>query len=339
LLSLSEGKTNPGDLGNEPATEECETDEHVPKLRFSTHASQSEASGMEVLMLTQVKEHYRIRDQIGEGGFGKVYKVQKKSNRKLYALKTITVPDYRSTEDIEREVATASEFDHPYVLTLHAYFKEGRTYHLVFDLCSGGNLAEYVQEYVQAAKQYVPNWDSGGLPTKVVAKYTWMMLDGLHYLHHYGFVHRDIKPHNYLRRTNAVDAPLKLADFGMCQRIQPEETLSGKMGTVGFMAPEVIHGRYNQKADVFSLGLTIFAIGNDSVPNVTKESEMVAALNQAILKHRRWCIEMPQLHAMVISMLRFDPDARPTIKDLITEHAWLKKHCKASPEGGCCVVS
>mmetsp|Transcript_31834 Transcript_31834/g.101137 ORF Transcript_31834/g.101137 Transcript_31834/m.101137 type:complete len:221 (+) Transcript_31834:458-1120(+) len=220
---------------------------------------------------------------------------------------------------------------------MHAFFQAGRTYHLVFELCTGGNLSQCVQEYGRIAKECTPNWNAG-LPTKVAAKYASQMLDGLRYLHHHGFVHRDIKPDNYLKLNDSLDSPLKLADFGMCVRIVPEEKLTTVLGTRGFIAPEVLQHCYDQKADVFSLGITIFSICAHAIPSYSlDEVNFFKYIN--CFDRASWQVDGPQLHSMVRSMLVFVPEHRPSVKQLLSDNEWLKRVGKEISNQGCCVVS
>jgi len=180
----------------------------------------------------------------------------------------------------------------------------------------------------------MPHWDIG-LPIKLAAKYASQMLDGLQYLHHHGFVHRDIKPDNYLKLNNSEDSPLKLADFGLCVRIAPEEKLTHALGTEGFIAPEVLKHCYDQKADIFSLGITIFSICANEIPSYS----LGEVFFFTCVDRTSWQVDGPQLHSMVRSMLVFEPKYRPSVKQLLSDNEWLKNICKENSNQGCCVVS
>eukprot|EP00405_Crypthecodinium_cohnii_P040529 CAMPEP_0206560090 /NCGR_PEP_ID=MMETSP0325_2-20121206/20799_1 /ASSEMBLY_ACC=CAM_ASM_000347 /TAXON_ID=2866 /ORGANISM="Crypthecodinium cohnii, Strain Seligo" /LENGTH=382 /DNA_ID=CAMNT_0054061749 /DNA_START=18 /DNA_END=1166 /DNA_ORIENTATION=+ len=326
-------------------------EEEIPKLRFSqrrpsaastasgatseilvSHGISSfagsecslEPVGVHMLLKDKVKEHYRVGKQIGSGAYGKVYQVKERKTRKYFALKTVTLPDSKLAEDVDTEIITAGEFDHPHLLKLHAFFKEGNTYHLVFDLCRGGNLAEFLQEYIQTCRQLSPLWD-GGLAAKAAAVFAIQMLHGLLYLHHHGYVHRDVKPHNYLRVSPDPNSKIKLADFGMCTYLEAGDTLKRGVGTRGFMAPEVYRGHYDHKVDVFSLGITIFSLCTDRVPvDSVDETEFSKNLQDILHSHRRWQEQLPQLVSMTLDMLCLDPRKRPSIKELLENNErWL----------------
>merc|ERR1719350_736791 len=110
-----------------------------------------------------------------------------------------------------------------------------------------------------------PSYRSG-FPASVVVPLLWQMLGGLMFLHHHRFIHRDIKPDNYLLESDEIGAPLKLVDFGFMCRIKRSEKLSRVVGTVSFLAPEVIGESYDQRADVWSLGVTAFLLCTQQLP-------------------------------------------------------------------------
>lgn len=85
------------------------------------------------------------------------------------------------------------------------------------------------------------------------------MMNGLHYLHQKGYAHRDIKPENILLSQLFI---LKIADFGFsCQLKGKDNTgvLHTKLGTEGYMAPEIANKKYEGKSvDIFASGVILF---------------------------------------------------------------------------------
>ena len=93
-------------------------------------------------------------------------------------------------------------------------------------------------------------------------------MDGLSYLHSAGFAHRDIKPENLLLDDQFN---LKIADFGFAELIQGEDgtgALSGMLGTLGYMAPEIhMNQEYSgQAVDLFASAIILFTILTRRIP-------------------------------------------------------------------------
>jgi len=289
-----------------------------------------------------VNQHYKIGEKLGEGGFGAVYKVQCKRTKERYALKSVHIQEDKGSGDVEAEIASSCEFDHPYLLKLHAFFREGRTYHLVMDLCTGGDLCQYIKNYVSATRQFDRSF-RGGLPTKMAARFLWQMLNGLTFLHHHGFVHRDIKPDNYLLLNQSDNSPLKLADFGFACQLARAEKLTRAVGTPCYAAPEVLNALpYDQKADVWSLGVTSHGMCTDVLPfDHPDEDEYIQNVKMGRFSEaeENWKRQKPEMRALVMSMLTLDPATRPSSKKLLADNPWLRSFGKPAGMQGCCVVS
>ncbi|KAA8652310.1 hypothetical protein EYZ11_011669 [Aspergillus tanneri] len=87
---------------------------------------------------------------------------------------------------------------------------------------------------------------------------------GLKHIHEMGFIHLDLKPANILITFEGV---LKIADFGMATRWPAEHGIDGE-GDREYIGPEILMGRYDKPADIFSLGLIMFEIaGNVELPD------------------------------------------------------------------------
>ena len=110
----------------------------------------------------------------------------------------------------------------------------------------------------------------GGLSMPVVKYYAKQLVDGITYMHRQGIAHRDLKLENVLLDA---DFNLKIADFGFACPIQGENGLGFSnrfVGTVQYMAPELLAGRTYQPqvADWFSFGVMLFMMCSGSAPFV-----------------------------------------------------------------------
>lgn len=86
------------------------------------------------------------------------------------------------------------------------------------------------------------------------------------YLHSNNIVHRDLKPENILLQTTEPDSELVIIDFGTSRVISDEQKMSKTYGTIFYVAPEVIEGKYDEKCDVWSAGVILFILISGFVP-------------------------------------------------------------------------
>lgn len=107
----------------------------------------------------------------------------------------------------------------------------------------------------------------GRFSPNVTRTYFQQMMNGLHYMHKEGFAHRDIKPENVLLTTEYL---LKLADFGFTGELEGKDKsgiMHTKLGTEGYMAPEIQSKQYvGTKVDIFSAGVILFIMYTGTPP-------------------------------------------------------------------------
>jgi calcium-dependent protein kinase len=87
------------------------------------------------------------------------------------------------------------------------------------------------------------------------------VLSSISYCHEMNIIHRDLKPENILinfNRSNELD--IKVIDFGASLFNDPSKFQNEKFGTVYYVAPEVLSGKYNNKCDVWSIGVILFIL-------------------------------------------------------------------------------
>ena len=100
------------------------------------------------------------------------------------------------------------------------------------------------------------------------AKIIYKIANAIFYLHRLSIVHRDIKLENIMMSTDDLETTEpKLIDFGLAKSIGPDQKISDKFGTLGYCAPEILRREsYDKSVDLFSFGVTIFAIVSGHFP-------------------------------------------------------------------------
>lgn len=197
--------------------------------------------------------HYRILEQIGEGGMGIVLKALDTKLDRLVAIKAIherLFSDSRAKARLRREALAAASIDHPFICKVYELIQhEGQT--LV------------VMEYVKGESLHAA-MKRGPLPIADALRYMAEIAEALGEIHRQRMVHRDVKPSNIMI-THQRHA--KLMDFGIARSTDPPDqdgaTLltadGGLVGTPRYMAPEQVAGDpADARSDVFSLGVVMF---------------------------------------------------------------------------------
>ena len=172
------------------------------------------------------------------------------------------------------------------------------------ELCEGGNLATYLDEFCKIdALDEVRIW-------QILAD----IAQGLNHIHHCGIVHLDLKPANILI---SKDGLLKIGDFGMASRIPVPNTVE-REGDRSYLAPELLNAAsVGSPADIFSLGLILLEItANIILPEnglywqQLRDGDFSSIVG---FGERR----SPALMDFIRSMMNPDPEGRPTAADVL----------------------
>ena len=204
-------------------------------------------------------DNLQIGRTLGKGASCKV-KVAKDSFGNKFAMKILN-PDKNFRKFIKAEVETLSMIRHPHIVNLieHGEGVRGEAQqpfqYILLELASNGSLFDYVAK-------------AGRFEEKFARHYFSQLLSGIGYLHSAGFTHRDLKPENLLLDDYFN---LKIADFGFAELLEGSNgdgKINGKLGTAGYMAPEIHLGEsYNgQSIDLFAAGIILFTLLTRRVP-------------------------------------------------------------------------
>lgn len=137
--------------------------------------------------------------------------------------------------------------------------------------CSGGELFQRLALNAKNNQLYTE---------KDAARLMKQILEAVNYLHHHGICHRDLKPENILLSSMSDNFQLKLIDFGLSKVLKTMNGLmKDKVGTVYYMAPEVLQGKYTLKCDVWSCGVILYIMLCGNPPFYDKDEKNIKRKN------------------------------------------------------------
>ena len=187
------------------------------------------------------RNNFKFLYVIGKGGFGRVWKIQSKKTKNVYALKEMSklkIIDKKSEKSINSEREFLSKLHHPFIVNMHYAFQDKENLYLVMDMLSGGDLRYHISRYRKFSEEQTRFFISN-------------MIYALKYIHDNNVIHRDIKPENLVLDENGY---VRITDFGIAKENLADNS-SETSGTPGYMAPEVM------KAKNHSFPVDFFAIG------------------------------------------------------------------------------
>eukprot|EP00730_Choanoeca_flexa_P019203 TRINITY_DN9373_c0_g1_i1.p1 TRINITY_DN9373_c0_g1~~TRINITY_DN9373_c0_g1_i1.p1 ORF type:complete len:686 (+),score=168.84 TRINITY_DN9373_c0_g1_i1:223-2280(+) len=206
-------------------------------------------------------EDFELLKVIGQGGFGKVFQVKKRTGQdkdQIYAMKVLKKATIvRSKKDIthtraERNILQLVKF--PFIVDLKYAFQTNGKLYLIMDYLNGGELFTYL--------------DREGMFLEATARfYAAELVLAIDHLHSLGIIYRDLKPENIMLDSTGH---VVLTDFGLCKESVHDDNPEKNMtfaGTCEYMAPEIINREgHNKAVDWWSLGALLFDMLTGSPP-------------------------------------------------------------------------
>jgi len=198
---------------------------------------------------------YRILEEIGRGGMGRVLKVEHTVTRRVEAMKILAGgrPDApQQAARSLREIQLQASLDHANIAAVHNALWAGEDLVLVMELIPGRSLRRVLE--------------AGRVPLATTLDYAGQALAALSYAHGHGVIHRDISPGNMMIGPAGV---LKLTDFGLATGpADARLSQSGApLGSLWYMSPEQVHGSASDaRSDVYSLGAVLYELASGKKP-------------------------------------------------------------------------
>ncbi len=258
--------------------------------------------------------NHKILDRLGAGGMGMVFLAEHLFLNRREAVKVLPVDEDCPSQLLARfysEMQVLAELRHPNIVTAFdagqvngSFPGQPTLLYLAMELVDGGDLEQYVINHGPASISQACEWIR-------------QAAIGLHEAHDRYLIHRDIKPSNLLLTKQGQ---VKIVDFGLvrqfCQRMTDPGML---LGSIDYMPPEqsLDASGVGTAADIYGLGATLFWLltGEPPYPRVRQASQALAALRQNPPRPLRALRPdaMPELEALIQTMLDRDPTRRPAL--------------------------
>lgn len=274
-------------------------------------------------------QEFHVGRVIGAGSFGVVRECVEISTQRLYAVKTVPkvpkrgLPTPRYLLKLRTEVEIMQQLGYSLdAVNLKGVYEDDDAIHLVMELCEGGALLERI-EATKYSEAYI-------------AKILRSILRFISQCHAKGIIYRDVKPDNFLFLTHEDDSPLKATDFGLSIRHWPDEPkLTSRSGTPAYMAPELVLQSYDEKCDLWSVGMLGYQLLTGRFPFWEDvRSQSLADVWKAILTQEiSWTApELAQLSPSAVAflkdLLRRDPARRPDAAEAL-QHPFISEAGRA----------
>ncbi|MBP9503345.1 MAG: protein kinase [Candidatus Promineofilum sp.] len=215
-------------------------------------------------------ENYRIDGVIGEGGMGTIYRATDVNLMRPVAVKVMhgeLAGDPAFQERFLHEARAAARLDHPSIVRIYHFGREGGLLYIVMELVDGLSLGAYLRQLAKL-NQVVRLEETLSLVAQAA--------DALGYAHRHGVIHRDVKPDNILvkridRPVRPGDPPLlaMVTDFGLAKLHEVDGDTTGgmMMGTLPYMSPEqVLDLPIDGRSDIYSLGVVLYQLATGRLP-------------------------------------------------------------------------
>jgi calcium-dependent protein kinase len=264
----------------------------------------------------KLADFYEVdKKKLGEGSYGSVSKAKNKSTQAIRAVKSISKTQMKNIDRFKQEIAIMKMMDHPNIIKLYETFEDHRNIYLIMELCAGGELFDRIIE-------------AGHFTEVQAAILMQQILRAIYYMHENHVCHRDLKPENFLFMTKeSIDKSLlKIIDFGLSCKYEPNQVLTTKAGTPYYVAPQVLAGKYDQLSDLWSCGVIMYVMlcgyppffGETDAEVLSKVRLGNFSFNQA-----DWKNVSEDAKNLIRMMLKMNPRDRYTAEQTLN-HEWIK---------------
>lgn len=270
-------------------------DERVPMSRLET-TTLDEDDGVGF-------KSFEILEVLGQGTFGKVFKVQKKDTGRVFAMKVLKKSVLARNKHLKYAITECNVLkraDHPFIIRLHYSFQTPDYLYMVLDFCPNGDLSIHLNQ-----KQIFEEHEAKFFIAEVVL--------AMDYLHRHDILYRDLKPENILV---CEDGHIKMADFGLAKEgVNDKKKAKSFCGSPAYLPPEMLGtSGVGKAADIYQLGAVLYELLVGLPPyyteNIKKLYENIRSANLQIPNYLS-----PEAKNILKKLLHKDPKCRLGVKN------------------------
>jgi serine/threonine protein kinase len=272
---------------------------------------------------SQFKELYTLVNKIRKGSFATVWECRHKLSGEMFACKVVDRSGLKPADDeaVLNEVGIMQSLhDNKYSVQLLDFYEEDDFFYMVMEYMTGGDVFDRIVQFTQYTEK-----DAHDLAVH--------LLKALRSIHEQGIAHRDIKPQNLLLVQTDDNAKIKIGDFGFAKRVHTLESLTTRVGTPTYVAPEILKNiPHDHRVDLWSVGVVIFVL-LVGYPPFMEDNQ-----NTLFLKIRNgdwvflpedWKNISDDAKDLIKGLLVADPNERWTIEEALRS-SWITRQGKGA---------
>lgn len=248
-------------------------------------------------------DHYSVEKMLGEGSYGQVFKVRNKDLNISRAMKKLSLSNFNSKADPEKEREILNEIemlkslDHPNIVKVFEFYTTKDGYFIITEFCKGGELFDKIVNnppFEEEAAAYI----------------LYQILSAVFYCHNKNIIHRDLKPENILVEDSTGSKGkgflnVKIIDFGTAKIFEKGKAEKKVIGSSYYIAPEVLLKKYTEMCDIWSCGVILYILLSGKAPFSGNDEEIMekVKIGKFDLKGDVWIKASKEVKDLISKML------------------------------------
>ena len=264
---------------------------------------------------------YKKEKKLGQGAHGSVYEAKNRITDIIRAMKIVAKKTKHSKEEEEKilnEENILKTIDHPNIVKIFEFYSNDENYCIIMENCKGGSLFNEINTNGPFGEDYT-------------AYVMYQLFSAIRYYNELNIIHRDLKPENVLisNKNKINNFPnIKICDFAMSKIAEKQSVQNKVVGSIYYVAPEVLNQKYNEKCDLWSCGVIMYCLLSKRVPfSGVFNDEIIEKIKKGEYDTKTPPLDKlsPNALDLLQKLLTLDVDKRITVQEALN-HPFIKEH-------------